>query len=159
METKKVKTMKEAAVAKTTKKELVDELSAKERQLSEDKVRLDSGFSMVLNKPVLSISVEIKRYEREVRMLELEMQFDAPENPRFHYERTDAYRKEVKDKKQEECDGFEKIVETLKEHKAEIEKEIPELESRIEVLKKEIADKPEDKPVEQVKIEGETSSG
>ena len=141
METQIPKTMKpvtDEKVAKTTKEDLMQELRVKEETLDAHKLRLNGGFSSKIGREVMSINDELKRIKRLIDIRMIEIQKDGPLQPRYIFENDDNWRKLQRELKMEEINNLKRTIDLVKEQKAKIEKDAPELKARIEVLKKDI---------------------
>lgn len=135
----------DAAQAKTTKKELMEELKVKQSQLAANKARLEGGTCPTQGVPVTSIDEEKRLRERAIRKLELEMQYDMPVNPKYRFEQEQAYRDILNEEKTEIVKQQKEIMEKIEKQKEWILKSNKECEARVEALKKEINMTPEEK--------------
>ena len=142
METKKeIKSVKEVTdekVGRPVDQELVDELKVKERQLEENKARLEGGFSKSLGRNYMPLDEEIVEMDRKVRMMEIQIKYDDPINPTYRFEREDEWRELNRQGARKAIIQAKKVLETLTDQKEKITKDIPELEARVGAIKAEI---------------------
>ena len=139
MDTMRPKEMKEV---NPKKDELLEELRLKKEQLADKKARLEGTHSPLLKREYLSIDKEIERMQKAVSMREIEVQKDAPINPKYMFEQDDRWRELKRSFAVEELEQFRKQVEILKEQKEQILKDVEELTVRVAELEKSVSPQP-----------------
>ena len=146
MKTLKVEDIKVATdetVAKTTDEELRDELKVKKKQLEEHEARLHGKESKALGRKYLAIGEEIEARTRELEMRKIQIAKDAPLHPNFMFESDEKWREHKRWFDTKSMENIKTVLENLNEQKTKIEKEIPELKARIEVLEEQTKALPE----------------
>ena len=133
---------KEIKEVNPKKDELVEELKLKKEQLADKKARLEGTKSPLLKRDYLSIDKEIERMQKAVSMREIEVQKDAPINPKYMFEQDDRWREMKRSFAVEELEQFRKQVEILKEQKEQILKDVEELTVRVAELEKSVSPQP-----------------
>lgn len=118
------------------KKELMEELKTKKVNLEEYEARMNGGYSKAMKRNYMAIDKEIRKMERDARLMELEIMNNKPVTPHFEYERLDEYQELRREEGKEIIANLREILEKVKQQKVDIQRQIPELKARINEIEK-----------------------
>lgn len=136
-ESKPIEPTPEVTVEEQEKADLIVELDVKRTQLRNNNARINGGKIRVGNAGIVDvqpIDLEIKQRKKEVRMREIELQYDQPLNAVYQYEKNDEYREILKDIKTKGKGGLEdrkKLLALIEEQKQTVLTETPLIQKRI----------------------------
>lgn len=116
-------------------KDLKDELMSVEKQIQTNQARLDGGINPMNGMEQLSIGDEIEQHEMLIEMRTIQHDEDAPTQPHFMWERNERFRELNRKGLMKQIDKQKATLARVKEQKEVIDKEMPILQQRLELLK------------------------
>ena len=138
---KKTKKEPEKTLKKTEvneKVDLIEELESKKQELADRQCRIKGGTHPRLGREIAPIDKEIEKREKIIRMREIEIERDAPNEAmtKYNYENNEEWRGLRRWFMKEELEGMKKQLEAVKEQKKTCEEDIPRLKEEIAKLEK-----------------------